>query len=136
MTLRSFRNLLNGFPKHLEQFADFYKALHNLTHLYLFIYLFYASLVAQMVKSSDCHAGDPGSIHGSGKIPWRRKWHPTPVLLPGKFCGWKNLVGYSPWGGKQSDTTERLHSLSFQSLLELTFFSSTSCHTVLLHCLK
>ena len=32
------------------------------------------------------------------EIPWRRKWQPTPVLLPGKFHGWKSLVGYSPWG--------------------------------------
>ena len=43
------------------------------------------------------------------KIFWRRKWQPTPVLLPGKFHGWRRLVGYSPWGHKESDTTERLH---------------------------
>ena len=43
------------------------------------------------------------------KILWRRKWHPTPVLLPGKSHGWRSLVGYSPWGRKESDTTERLH---------------------------
>ena len=43
------------------------------------------------------------------KIPWRRKWQPTPVLLPGKSDGWRSLVGYSPWGYKESDTTERLH---------------------------
>ena len=35
----------------------------------------------------------------------RRKWQPTPVLLPGKFHGWKSLVGYSSWGRKESDTT-------------------------------
>ena len=40
---------------------------------------------------------------------WRRKWQPTPVLLPGKFHGWRTLVGYSAWGPKESDTTERLH---------------------------
>ena len=39
----------------------------------------------------------------------RRQWHPTPVLLPGKFHGWRSLVGCSPWGCKESDTTERLH---------------------------
>ena len=39
----------------------------------------------------------------------RRQWHPTPVLLPGKFHGWRSLVGCSPWGGKESDTTEQLH---------------------------
>ena len=41
--------------------------------------------------------------------PWRRKWQSTPVLLPGKSHGQKSLVGYSPWGCKESDTTERLH---------------------------
>ena len=40
---------------------------------------------------------------------WRRKWQSTPVLLPGKSHGQRSLVGYSPWGRKESDTTERLH---------------------------
>ena len=39
----------------------------------------------------------------------RRKWQPTPVLLPGKSHGQRSLVGYSLWGRKESDTTERLH---------------------------
>ena len=38
----------------------------------------------------------------------RRQWHPTPVLLPGKSHGWRSLVGCSPWGHEESDTTERL----------------------------
>ena len=38
-----------------------------------------------------------------GKIPGRRKWQPTPVFLPGKFHGQRSLVGYSPWGCKESD---------------------------------
>ena len=42
---------------------------------------------------------------------WRRKWQPIPVLLLGKSHGWRSVVGYSPWGCKESDTTERLHSL-------------------------
>ena len=40
---------------------------------------------------------------------WRRQWHPTPVLLPGKSHGWKSLVGCSPWGRWGLDTTEWLH---------------------------
>ena len=40
---------------------------------------------------------------------WRRQWQPTPVLLPGKSHGRRCLVGYSPWGRKESDTTELLH---------------------------
>ena len=39
----------------------------------------------------------------------RRQWHPTPVLLPGKSHGQRSLVGCSPWGHEESDTTERLH---------------------------
>ena len=36
-----------------------------------------------------------------GKIPWSRKWQPTPVFLPGKFQGQKSLVGHSPWDCKR-----------------------------------
>ena len=51
------------------------------------------------------------------KIPWRRKWQSTPVLLLGKSHGQRSLVGYSLWGGKESDMTERLH----------THFTHTQC---------
>ena len=61
-------------------------------------------------KASVYNAGDLGLILGFyprvGKIPWRRKWQPIPVLLPGKSHRWRSLVGYSPWGRKESDTTE------------------------------
>ena len=48
--------------------------------------------------------------------PQRRQRHPTPVLLPGKSHGRRSLLGCSPWGLEESDTTERLH-----------FHSSLSC---------
>jgi len=38
-----------------------------------------------------------------GKIPWRKKWQPTPVFLPGNFHGQRSLEGYSPWGHKELD---------------------------------
>ena len=41
-----------------------------------------------------------------GKIPRRKEWQATPVFLPGEFHGQRNLVGYSPWGHKESDSTE------------------------------
>ena len=41
-------------------------------------------------------------------IPWVRKWQPTPEFLPGKAHGQRSLVGYSPWGCKESDMTEQL----------------------------
>ena len=42
------------------------------------------------------------------KIHWRREWQPTPVFLPGEFCGQRILVGYSSWGCKELDTTKQL----------------------------
>ena len=53
--------------------------------------------------------GRPGFEPWVGKIPWRRKWQSTPVLLPGKSHGQRSLVCYSLWGRKELDTTERLH---------------------------
>ena len=53
--------------------------------------------------------GRPGFDPWVGKFPQRRKWQPTPVFLPGKSHGRRNPVGYSPWGQKELDTTERLH---------------------------
>ena len=44
-----------------------------------------------------------------GKIPWRRKWQPTPVFLPGESHGQRSLVGYSPWGHHESDMAEHTH---------------------------
>ena len=52
---------------------------------------------------SACNAGDLGSK--VGKNPWRREWLPTPVFLPGKSHGQRSLVGYSPWGHKESYIT-------------------------------
>ena len=46
-----------------------------------------------------------------GKIPWRRAWQPTPVVLPGYFHGQRSLVGYSPWGCKGLDGAEKPNSL-------------------------
>ena len=63
-----------------------------------------------VVKNLSANAGD---IRGLwifspwvGKIPWRRKWQPTPGFLPGKFHEQGSLAGYSPWGCKESDMTE------------------------------
>ena len=69
----------------------------------------WASQVVLEVKNPPSNAGDIrdiGSIPGSGKIPWRSAWQPTPVFLPGESYGQRSLAGYSPWGRKESDTTE------------------------------
>ena len=59
-----------------------------------------------------------------GIIPWRRKWQPTPVFLLKQSHGQRSLVGYSPWGCKESDTTEWL-TLS-QHFLLYSFFMTHS----------
>ena len=45
-----------------------------------------------------------------GRFPWRREWLPAPVFLPGTLHGQRSLTGYSPWGHKESDTTEHTHT--------------------------
>ena len=49
------------------------------------------------------------ALNGAQAKVRRRRWHPTPVLLPGKSHGWRSLVGCSLWGRWESDMTERLH---------------------------
>ena len=51
------------------------------------------------------------------KLLQRRRWHPTPVFLPGKSHGRRSLVGCSPWSCEESDTTERLHFYFFLSCI-------------------
>ena len=51
---------------------------------------------------------EPSSNSWVGKIPWRREWLPTPVFLPEKFHGQRNLAGCSPWDHKELDMTEQL----------------------------
>ena len=63
-----------------------------------------------VVKNPSANAGDAGSIPGIGKIPWRRKWQPTPEFLPGNSHGQRRLASYSSWGHKESDKTEQLNN--------------------------
>ena len=85
----------------------------NLCALYLAQCLFGSSTGGSEVKASASNAGHPGSIPGLDpcvrKIPWRRKWQPTPVFLPRESHGRRSLVGYNPRDRKELDTTERLH---------------------------
>ena len=59
------------------------------------------------------------------KIPWRREWLPTPVFLLGEFHGLRSLVGYSPWGWKQLDRTERLILSGLESEADFSLCSPT-----------
>ena len=64
-----------------------------------------------MGKASACNVGDPGLIPGSGRSPVEGNGNPLQHSLPGKSHGQRSLIGYSPWGCKELDTTEQLHSL-------------------------
>ena len=78
------------------------------------------ALVAQTVKSLTLQCRRPGFDPWAGKIPWRRAWQLTPVFLPGDSHGQRSLAGYSQWGRKESDSTERLH---FTASLEKAFIT-------------
>ena len=65
-------------------------------------------------KESACIAGDPGSVPWVGKNPWRRKWQPIPMFVPGKSHGQRSLEGYHPWGHKELDITENAHTFYIQ----------------------
>ena len=64
-----------------------------------------------------------------GKIPWKRKWHSTPVFLPGKIHGQRGLVGYSPWGHKESDMTWWLNNSKAHTKLSVKMLTTQSCRT-------
>ena len=73
----------------------------------------------------------PGFDPWVGKIPWRRKWQPTPVFLPGESHGRRSLVGYSPRDRKESDTTERLHfHFRFNFLVFKNYFQANTSPTL------
>ena len=61
------------------------------------------------------------------KIPWSRKWQPTPAFLPGKFHGQRSLVGYSPCSQKESDTSKQLNTLAQKNLHHASVFMWNIC---------
>ena len=69
----------------------------------------WASLVAQTERNPPAMWETWIRSLGREDPPWRRKWQPTPVSLPGKSYGQRSLAVYSPWGCKELDMTEQLH---------------------------
>ena len=67
------------------------KKIHTHTHIYIMTQLVKNPPTMQKIRIWSV----------VGKIPWRRKWQPTPVFLSGEFHGQRNLVGYSPWGCRE-----------------------------------
>ena len=58
----------------------------------------------------------PGFSPWVGKIPWRRKWQPTPVFLPGESHGQRNLAGYSPWDSQRVGHNRVTNTFTFHIL--------------------
>ena len=74
-----------------------------------------------------------------GKIPWRRKWQPTPVLLPEKSHGRRSLVGYGPWSRKELDMTGETSlvvSIIHTVLKQYRCLSSLSCMRYVYHAMR
>ena len=84
-------------------------------------------------KESACQCRTQGFYPWVRKIPWTRKWRPTPVFLPGKFYGQRSLVGYSPWGCKESEMTEwlNMHSCVTRRPICLYKFKSNTNSVIL-----
>ena len=95
LTEHCFQNPLYAWPRHYSMLS-------------FHAFLFGAPLVVQRAKCLPAMQR-PGFDPWVRKIPWRRKWQPTPVFLPGESCGQRSLVGYSPCGRKESGMTEWLH---------------------------
>ena len=74
-------------------------------------------------KESACQCRSHRFSPWVGKIPWRRKWQPTPVFLPGESQGERSLVGYSPWGLKESDTVAHGGTIKWPVVDTTTLFS-------------
>ena len=108
--------------------------------------------MALMVKNLPASAGEKEVWFNPwvGKIPWRRKWQPTPIFLPGECPGQRSLVGCSPWGCQELDTTEgtwracthththtHTHMISFQCWGEIECthtHTHTHTHTISFQC--
>ena len=63
-----------------------------------------------MVKNSPNNVGEASSVPGWGRSPWRMKWQPIPIFLPGKFHGQRSLEGYGLQCHKELGTTENAHT--------------------------
>ena len=87
-----------AFPKNLPCIRHISK---NVNYFNPHLSLMYTVYAIQ----TTCNAGDWGLTPGLVRFPWRRKRQPTPAFLPGKSHGQRSLLGYSPWGRKELETT-------------------------------
>ena len=79
-------------------YTDTHRCIHTFTHMFGLPWWFTG-------KESTCQCRRHRFNPWVRKVPWRRKWQPTPLFLPRKSQGQRSLAGYSPWGCKESDIT-------------------------------
>ena len=91
-----------------RMYAHTHRHTHTQTHTHTHTHILSGFPGGSDGKEFTCNAGDPGSISGLGISPREWEWQSTPVFLPGEFHGQRSLAGYSLWGLKESDTTEKL----------------------------
>ena len=93
----------------------------------MYVYVYMDFLDGSDGKEYSCQCRRPGFNQNNPwveKIPWRKEWLLTPIFLPVKFHGQRSLMGYSPWGHKESDMTEQL-KLSLSNM-----YTYTCIHTL------
>ena len=99
------RNILTILPN--LRFAWNWTFSSSIEHICKYIFTAFRNFILQVSWVEElCLIG--AFIHSKVMLG-RRRWHPTPVLLPGKPHGWRSLVSCNPWGREESDTSERLH---------------------------
>ena len=112
----------------MRQSQVYNKVIQRYIYVYLFFENLFSRLACYIILSSDCYALLVAQMVKNlpamretwvhpwiAKMAWRRKWQPTPVFLPGESHGQRRLAGYSPWGHKKSDMTERLSTAMLHS---------------------
>ena len=107
-------NFFSPFPSVFGGLSD---TLHSFSLSLFFFFWFLVTMLSAHLKNkciikiiqNKCMLeNNNGFDPWVGKIPWRREWLPPPVFLPGEFHGQRSLMGYCPWGCKETDMTERL----------------------------
>ena len=119
MVLKSWGIFLTAFWK-LNEMLHLQNILASIVNSALQAYsqlcLLFSKITGQTVNHKILQLKNLKKIEVTSTLYWRRRWHPIPVLLPGKPHGWRSLIGCSTWGCKELDMTEWLH-----------FHSSLSC---------
>ena len=105
--------------------------MHVYIHIYIYtcivcvcVYIYRISSGGSEVKAPASNAGDLGSIPGSGRSP-EKEMATHSSILAWRIPGQRSLVGYSPQGRKESDTTERLHCVYIYIYMQINRYNST-----------